>query len=59
MASPTASAKELARRNAANLHAKMVEVNEQKKLVRQVPVLAQVEAWIAQAKEMPKVVTHG
>ncbi|QXD17029.1 DUF4332 domain-containing protein [Rhodocaloribacter litoris] len=50
---------ELARRNAANLHAKMVEVNEQKKLVRQVPVLAQVEAWIAQAKEMPKVVTHG
>ena len=50
--------KELAQRRAQNLHAKMAEVNEQKKLVRAVPALSQVEKWIAQAKELPRVVTH-
>ena len=50
--------KELAQRKAQNLHAKMAEVNEQKKLVRAVPALSQVEKWIAQAKELPRVVTH-
>jgi predicted flap endonuclease-1-like 5' DNA nuclease len=50
--------KELAQRKAENLHAKMAEVNEQKKLVRAVPALSQVEKWIAQAKELPRVVTH-
>ncbi|GIV58188.1 MAG: ferredoxin [Rhodothermaceae bacterium] len=49
---------ELARRNAANLHAKLVEINEAKKLVRQVPSLSQVEAWIAQAKELPRAVAY-
>lgn len=50
--------KELAQRKAENLHAKMVAVNEQKKLVRAVPALSQVEKWIAQAKELPRAVTH-
>ena len=50
--------KELAQRKAQNLHAKMAEVNEQKKLVRAVPALSQVEKWIAQAKDLPRVVTH-
>jgi predicted flap endonuclease-1-like 5' DNA nuclease len=50
--------KELAQRKAENLHAKMAEVNEQKKLVRAVPALSQVEKWIAQAKELPRVVTY-
>jgi predicted flap endonuclease-1-like 5' DNA nuclease len=50
--------KELAQRKAENLHAKMAEVNEQKKLVRAVPALSQVEQWIAQAKELPRVVTY-
>ena len=50
--------KELAQRRAQNLHAKMAEVNEQKKLVRAVPALSQVEKWIAQAKDLPRVVTH-
>ena len=36
----------------------MVEVNEEKKLVKKVPTLADVESWIAQAKELPRVVTH-
>ncbi|EXI90161.1 MAG: DNA repair and recombination protein RadA [Candidatus Accumulibacter regalis] len=49
---------ELAQRNAANLHAKMAEVNEEKKLVRQVPGLAQVEDWVGQAKDLPRVITH-
>ncbi|MAA64519.1 MAG: ferredoxin [Alteromonadaceae bacterium] len=49
---------ELAQRNAENLQAKMAEVNETRKLVRQVPGLSQVEDWIAQAKSLPRAVTH-
>lgn len=49
---------ELAQRNAENLQAKMEEVNEEKKLVRKVPVLSQVESWVEQAKELPRVITH-
>ena len=49
---------ELGQRNAANLAAKMSEVNEEKNLVRKVPTESQVEDWVAQAKELPKVVTH-
>ncbi len=37
---------ELSRRNAVNLHAKMKEVNTEKKLVRQVAAQSQVEDWI-------------
>lgn len=49
---------ELATRNAENLQAKMAEVNATKKLVRQVPSVKQVEAIIASAKGLSKVVTH-
>jgi predicted flap endonuclease-1-like 5' DNA nuclease len=49
---------ELATRNAENLQAKLAEVNGTKKLVRQVPSLRQVEAIIASAKGLSKVVTH-
>lgn len=49
---------ELAQRNAANLQAKMAEVNEEKSLVRKVPTGSQVEDWVAQAKELPRVVNH-
>lgn len=49
---------ELARRNAANLVTRMTEVNQQKKLVRRLPVLSQVENWIAQAKELPRIVSY-
>ena len=52
------SVPELATRNAENLHAKMTEVNDAKKLVRKVPSLGQVENFIAEAKTLPKVVTH-
>lgn len=49
---------ELAQRKAENLHAKMVEVNEEKSLVRKVPALSQVEDWVAQAKGLPRAVNY-
>lgn len=49
---------ELAQRNAANLFEKMVAVNHQKKLVRKLPTLAQVEGWISQAKKLPRAVSY-
>lgn len=52
------SVPELAQRNAANLAAKMVEVNMAKSLVRQVPVESEIERWIEQAKALGRVVTH-
>lgn len=45
---------ELAQRNAANLHAKMLEVNEAKNLVRRPPSEKQVVDWVAQSKELPR-----
>jgi len=50
--------KELRNRNAENLHAKLVEVQAEKKLTRAVPALSQVEDFINQAKELPPVVTY-
>lgn len=49
---------ELAQRRADNLHAKMTDVNQQKKLVRQVPALNQVEDWVKQAKNLPRAVHY-
>ena len=49
---------ELAQRNAENLYKKMLEVNEEKKLVRRPPTLKQVQDWVAQAKELPRVLTY-
>jgi predicted flap endonuclease-1-like 5' DNA nuclease len=48
--------KELRNRNAANLHAALVETNAKKKLVRQLPSEKQVAAWVDEAKKLkPKV----
>jgi uncharacterized membrane protein HdeD (DUF308 family) len=49
---------ELAQRNAQNLLQKVEQVNQEKHLVRRVPDLAQIEDWIAQAKQLPRVVTY-
>ncbi len=49
---------ELAQRKAENLQIKMTELNEEKSLVRKVPTTSQVEDWVAQAKELPRVITH-
>lgn len=50
--------KELRNRNAANLHAKMTEVNAEKSLVRQLPSADKVEAWVTEAKGMEPMVTY-
>ena len=52
------SVPELAQRNAANLTAKMEELNAEKKLVRSTPSASQVEGWVEQAKGLPKAVHH-
>ena len=49
---------ELAQRNPANLHQQLVLVNKEKKLVRQLPSFGAVQSWVAQAKEMPRVVSY-
>jgi predicted flap endonuclease-1-like 5' DNA nuclease len=49
---------ELAQRNAENLYQKLVAVNQEKKLVRQLPGQAQVSDWIEQAKRLPRVITY-
>jgi predicted flap endonuclease-1-like 5' DNA nuclease len=49
---------ELSHRKAENLHTAMAEMNAQKKLVRQMPTLAMVTAWIEEAKTLPRVVTY-
>lgn len=49
---------ELAQRNAANLYQKLVEVNGEKKLVRQLPGQAQVASWVEQAKGLPRKITY-
>ena len=50
--------KELGHRNAANLAAKMLEVNDEKHLVRRVPVEIEVQRMIDQAKELPGVMKY-
>ena len=49
---------ELATRVPANLHKKMEEVDADKDLVRAMPSLSDVEDWVAQAKELDRVVSH-
>lgn len=48
------TAGELATRRPDNLHAKLLEINAEKKLTDRVPTLDMVKDWVAQAKEMPK-----
>lgn len=50
--------KELRHRVAANLHSKLVEVNDQKNLCNRVPAESEVEKMIAQAKELDPRITH-
>lgn len=50
--------KELAHRKAENLAEKMAEVNAEKKLVRRVPVVVEVQKMVDFAKELPGVLTY-
>jgi predicted flap endonuclease-1-like 5' DNA nuclease len=49
---------ELAQRNPDNLYAKIMEINEAKKLVRRPPTLEDVKSWVEQAKKLPRKVEH-
>jgi predicted flap endonuclease-1-like 5' DNA nuclease len=49
---------ELSRRNPQNLFDKIAAVNAEKKLVRQIPTLANVQDWVEQAKTLPRVVSY-
>ncbi len=49
---------EFAQRNAANLAAKLKEVNDAQKLTGKVPTEKQVSEWIQAAKTLPKKVTY-
>ncbi len=50
--------KELAKRKADSLHKAMVEANEKRKLVRQLPGVAQVASWVSQAKSIDPVMKY-
>lgn len=51
--------KELRNRNPANLHKKMAEVNAAgRPLVRLLPGLKRVEAWVSHAKQLAPMVTY-
>ncbi|MEM2335986.1 MAG: DUF4332 domain-containing protein [Candidatus Bathyarchaeia archaeon] len=49
---------ELSKRDPENLHAKILEINKEKKLVRKPPTLEQVKNWIEQAKKLPRKVEY-
>ena len=49
---------ELAHRNPANLTETMAEANAARNLVRRLPTLEMVTAWIEESKALPKVVEH-
>ena len=50
--------KELAARRPDNLLEKLKTTNIAMKLTRQPPRAAQLEAWVAQAKELPRILTY-
>ncbi len=49
---------EMAQRNAENLHDRMIQVNEEKHLVRQVPTEHTINEWVDQAKNLPRVIKY-
>lgn len=49
---------ELSKRVPANLHKKILEMNEAKNLVRRPPSEKMVASWVAQAKELPRIVSY-
>lgn len=49
---------ELARRNSDNLYQRLIETNQEKKLVRRLPGLSQVASWIEQAGALPRAIEY-
>ncbi len=57
-ASGVDTVKEFRHRVAANLHPKMMEINEEKNLCSRVPSIGELEKMIDQAKELEPVITY-
>jgi predicted flap endonuclease-1-like 5' DNA nuclease len=49
---------ELANRRADNLYARMAELNTELRIARRTPPITLVEDWVAQAKELPRVLEY-
>ncbi len=49
---------ELATRRPDNLHAKLELTNAERELVQRLPTESQVEDWVGQAKDLPRVVSY-
>jgi predicted flap endonuclease-1-like 5' DNA nuclease len=49
---------ELAQRNPANLHRKLLQVNLQKRLVRRPPTQGMVARWVEHANLLPRLVSY-
>ena len=49
---------ELAQRKPEHLHEALKATNDKKKLVRQLPGLGRVKAWVAEAKKLPRVIKY-
>ncbi len=49
---------ELARRNAENLHGRLLEVNADKQVAGRAPTLQMVESWVAEAKQLPRMLEY-
>jgi predicted flap endonuclease-1-like 5' DNA nuclease len=45
---------ELAQRNPEKLHSKLVELNEERIVVDQIPAATEVSRWVAEAKSLPR-----
>ena len=50
--------KELATRRPDNLHARLVQINTKTAVAGRSPTLKAVEAWVAQAKELPRMLEY-
>ena len=49
---------ELAQRNPANLHKRMLDINEQRALVRRAPHASEVQSWVEQAKSLRRLIYY-
>jgi predicted flap endonuclease-1-like 5' DNA nuclease len=49
---------ELARRNAENLHGRLLEVNADKRVAGRAPTLQMVQSWVAEAKQLPRMLEY-
>lgn len=49
---------ELAQRNPENLHQQIVRLNEEQNIVKLLPEAVLVANWVAQAKELPRVIQY-